>query len=72
MKLEDRLVDRTYSNRKRVILGKLHKDGGSDWQDIINRYGHMGDEDNEFFLFSILFIFGKNKVFILIVWVFQG
>ncbi|KAG5088147.1 hypothetical protein JHK86_000759 [Glycine max] len=61
LELEDRLVDRTYSNRKRVILGKLHKDGGSDWQDIINRYGHMGDEDNEFFLFSILFIFGKNK-----------
>ncbi|KAL3002532.1 hypothetical protein AAZX31_08G059100 [Glycine max] len=72
LELEDRPVDRTYSNRKRVIPGKLLKDGGSDWQDIINRYGHMGDEDNQFLLFSILFIFGKNKVFILIVWVFQG
>ena len=72
LELEDRPVDRTYSNRKRVIPGKLHKDGGSDWQDIINQYGHMGDEDNQLFLFWILFICGKSKVFNLVVWIFHG
>ncbi|TKY59360.1 Pentatricopeptide repeat-containing protein [Spatholobus suberectus] len=40
--LEDRTVDKTYQNRKGVIPGKLHKDGGSDWQDIVNRDGGSG------------------------------
>ncbi|KAJ1390408.1 Tetratricopeptide-like helical domain superfamily [Sesbania bispinosa] len=40
--LEDRTADRTYQNGKRIIPGKLHKNGGSDWQDIINRGGASG------------------------------
>lgn len=40
--LEDRPVDRTCQNRNRVIPGKLHNDGGSDWKDIVNRDGGSG------------------------------
>ncbi|MED6174863.1 hypothetical protein PIB30_073046 [Stylosanthes scabra] len=36
---EDRPVDRTYQNGKRIIPRKAQKDGGSDWQDIILRDG---------------------------------
>ncbi|XP_004504955.1 pentatricopeptide repeat-containing protein At2g17140 [Cicer arietinum] len=35
--LEDRTADRIYRNGKTIFRRKLHKDGGSDWQDIINR-----------------------------------
>ncbi|CAI8618095.1 unnamed protein product [Vicia faba] len=35
--LEGSSADRTYRNGNVVFRRKLHKDGGSDWQDIINR-----------------------------------
>ncbi|KAL2343929.1 hypothetical protein Fmac_005214 [Flemingia macrophylla] len=40
--LEDRIDDRTYQSRTRIIHGKLHKDGESDWHDIVNRDSGSG------------------------------
>ncbi|RDX99967.1 Pentatricopeptide repeat-containing protein, partial [Mucuna pruriens] len=40
--LEDRTTDGTCHNRKRTIPGKLRKNGGSDWQDIVNRDAGSG------------------------------
>ena len=65
--LEDRPVDTTYQNRNRVIPGKLHNDEGSEWKDIVNRYDHMGDEDNQLFHFFGFCSYLENKVLNLIV-----
>ncbi|XP_027346293.1 pentatricopeptide repeat-containing protein At2g17140 [Abrus precatorius] len=42
LSLEDRTADKSYQIGERIIPRKLHKDGGGDWQDILNRDGGSG------------------------------
>jgi pentatricopeptide repeat protein len=65
--MELALEDKTYRNGNTIFRRKLHKDGGSDWQDIVNRYDHMAVKIifSFHFLCSVLF---KNRCLYSIFW----